>query len=146
MVTDSAYHFPQYFWYWLEVFSAPRKEAGVSSNKIDEKHQLVLFNNTRMPCCAGTRVSDSLEYLAFPVPCSRHSCYGCSTWIYHSTEQKVYLGPFHPAYRTYCYSAFPIFQESYKNFLMLLVSMNNLNLNILELSYYKLHPLLQDRL
>lgn len=24
--------------------------------------------------------------------------------------------------------------------------MNNLNLNILELSYYKLHPLLQDRL
>lgn len=66
--------------------------------------------------------------------------------LYHSTEQQVCLGPFHPAYRTYFYGAFPIFQESYKNFLMLIVSMDNLNLNILELSCYKIHPLLQDRL
>lgn len=51
MTRDSAYHFPQYVWYWLEVFSAPRKEAGVSSNKIDEKHQMILFSNTR--CLAG---------------------------------------------------------------------------------------------
>lgn len=40
----------------------------------------------------------------------------------------------------------PFFKNLTKKFAMLIVSVDNLNLNILELSCYKIYPLLQDRL
>lgn len=133
--------FPQYFHFWLEVFSASVKEAGISSYRVDGKHLSRRYYLTMQDfLLCWNRFQTPWNSLLFQCHLPGIFCHRHSTCLWQSTVWQVYLGPFHPAYRAYCYGAFTIFQESETEFLMLVVSLANLDLNILALSCYNLCP------